>query len=155
MSDSCLLPDLVARSAERFPENAALIHGEDSMTYAALWDRVGRFAGGVAGLSLLRGERVAIYLEKRFEVVIASFGAPAAGGMFVPAWRERSEPQQINPRNARTLGQIDRGKTASFCKLGPAVSHTIVWPVGVRYAHPYAGSGQKWIHPSGESVLLP
>jgi acyl-CoA synthetase (AMP-forming)/AMP-acid ligase II len=30
------------------------------------------------------GERVAIYLEKRFETVIASFGAPAAGGVFVP-----------------------------------------------------------------------
>ena len=26
-----------------------------------------------------RGERIAIYLEKRFETVIASFGAPAAG----------------------------------------------------------------------------
>ena len=42
------------------------------------------FAGGLIGLGLQRGERVAIYLEKRFETVIASFGAPAAGGVFVP-----------------------------------------------------------------------
>jgi acyl-CoA ligase (AMP-forming) (exosortase A-associated) len=87
MSDSCLLPDLVAYSAERFPENVALTHGGDSMTYAALWDHVRRFAGGmagVAGLGLARGERVAIYLEKRFDTVIASFGASAAGGVFVP-----------------------------------------------------------------------
>ena len=35
-------------------------------------------------MGLQRGERVAIYLEKRFETVIASFGAPAAGGVFVP-----------------------------------------------------------------------
>ena len=84
MSDSCLLPELVACSAERFPENVALVHGEDSMSYAALWDRVGRFAGGIVGLGLARGERVALYLEKRFETVIASFGASAAGGVFVP-----------------------------------------------------------------------
>jgi non-ribosomal peptide synthetase component F len=39
---------------------------------------------GLMGLGLQRGERVAIYLEKRFETVIASFGAPAAGAVFVP-----------------------------------------------------------------------
>ena len=30
-------------------------------------------------LEIARGERVGIYLEKRFETVVASFGAPAAG----------------------------------------------------------------------------
>jgi acyl-CoA ligase (AMP-forming) (exosortase A-associated) len=84
MTDSCLLPDLVTHSAERFPENIALTHGKDSLNYAALHDSVSRFAGGIVGLGLLRGERVAIYLEKRFETVIASFGAPTAGGVFVP-----------------------------------------------------------------------
>lgn len=43
-----------------------------------------RFASGLLELGLLRGERVAIYLEKRIETVVASFGAPAAGGVFVP-----------------------------------------------------------------------
>lgn len=84
MSDSCLLHELVACSAWRFPENAALTHGGETMSHAALHEAVTRFAGGVAGLGLRRGERVAIYLEKRFETVIASFGAPAAGGVFVP-----------------------------------------------------------------------
>ncbi|MDR0439446.1 MAG: acyl-CoA ligase (AMP-forming), exosortase A system-associated [Candidatus Accumulibacter sp.] len=84
MPDSCLLPDLVARSARRCPESVALIHGRDSMTYGALREAIVRFAGGIADLSLSRGERVAIYLEKRFETVIASFGAPAAGCVFVP-----------------------------------------------------------------------
>jgi acyl-CoA ligase (AMP-forming) (exosortase A-associated) len=84
MRDSCLLPDLVACPARRFPENVALTHGGEAMSYAALHDAVARFAGGVVGLGLERGERVAIYLEKRFETVIASFGAAAAGGVFVP-----------------------------------------------------------------------
>jgi acyl-CoA ligase (AMP-forming) (exosortase A-associated) len=94
MTDSCLFPELIARSARRFPENPALTHGRDSMTYGALHEAVVRFAGGVAGLGLARGERVAIYLEKRFETVIASFGAPAAGGVFVPI-NPLSKPGQV------------------------------------------------------------
>ena len=54
------------------------------MNYGELQDAVTRFASGLIVLGLQRGERVAIYLEKRFETVIASFGAPAAGGVFVP-----------------------------------------------------------------------
>ncbi|GHU29369.1 acyl-CoA ligase (AMP-forming), exosortase A system-associated [Betaproteobacteria bacterium] len=94
MTDSCLLPELVAYSAKHFPENIALTHGKDSMNYAALHDEVSRFAGGIVGLGLLRGERVAIYLEKRFETVIASFGAPAAGGVFVPL-NPLLKPEQV------------------------------------------------------------
>ncbi len=94
MTDSCLLPDLIAHSAERFPENTALTYGTDSMTYAGLHAAVTRFAGGVVGLGLQRGERVAIYLEKRCETVIASFGAPAAGGVFVPL-NPLLKPEQV------------------------------------------------------------
>ncbi|MDR2112211.1 MAG: acyl-CoA ligase (AMP-forming), exosortase A system-associated [Candidatus Accumulibacter sp.] len=106
MCDSCLLPDLVAYAARRFPENIALTHGQDSMTYAALRDAVVRFAGGIAGLGLARGERLAIYLEKRFETVVASFGAAAAGGVFVPL-NPLLKPEQVayilRDCNARVL----------------------------------------------------
>ena len=43
-----------------------------------------RCAAGLVDLGLARGERVGIYLEKRFETVVASFGAAAAGCVFVP-----------------------------------------------------------------------
>jgi acyl-CoA synthetase (AMP-forming)/AMP-acid ligase II len=52
------------------------------------------FANGVIGLGLQRGERIAIYLEKRFETVIASFGAPAAGCVFVPL-NPLLKPEQV------------------------------------------------------------
>ena len=35
-------------------------------------------------MGLDRGERVAVYLEKRPETVVALFGAASAGGVFVP-----------------------------------------------------------------------
>ncbi|MBL8397928.1 MAG: acyl-CoA ligase (AMP-forming), exosortase A system-associated [Candidatus Accumulibacter sp.] len=84
MNDAYLLPELIARSANRAPETLALTYAAQSMSYGALQQAVAAFAGGLRELGLQRGERVAIYLEKRFETVIASFGAAAAGGVFVP-----------------------------------------------------------------------
>jgi acyl-CoA ligase (AMP-forming) (exosortase A-associated) len=84
MTDSTLLPDLVALAAERNATSCALTYGKQSLTYGDLHHAVTGFASGLLSLGLQRGERVAIYLEKRFETVIASFGAPAAGAVFVP-----------------------------------------------------------------------
>jgi len=84
MPDSTLLHELIALSAQRSPHAMALAYGKDSLCYGDLQEAVSHFAGGLMNLGLQRGERVAIYLEKRFETVIASFGAPAAGGVFVP-----------------------------------------------------------------------
>ena len=84
LPDTTLLPQLVAESARRTPEARALTYGAESLTYAALQREVSAFASGLIGLGLQRAERVGIYLDKRFEMVVAAFGAPAAGGVFVP-----------------------------------------------------------------------
>ena len=94
MQDSTLLPDLITRSAEDAPRTTALASGADSLTYEALATAVNSFAAGLMHLGLARGERVAIYLEKRFETVIASFGAPCAGGVFVPL-NPLLKPEQV------------------------------------------------------------
>lgn len=84
MRDSTLLPELITFAAERTPDAHGLTYGKTTLNYGELDQSVSRFACGLISLGLGRGERVAIYLEKRFETVIASFGAPAAGGVFVP-----------------------------------------------------------------------
>jgi acyl-CoA ligase (AMP-forming) (exosortase A-associated) len=84
MPESTLLNELVAVAAQRDAQAIALTYGAASLSYGELDTAVRGFANGLMGLGLGRGERVAIYLEKRFETVIASFGAPAAGGVFVP-----------------------------------------------------------------------
>jgi acyl-CoA ligase (AMP-forming) (exosortase A-associated) len=94
MRDPTLLPDLIRLSAERFPDLPAITHGKETVHYSELHDAVADFAGGLMNLGLQRGERVAIYLEKRFETVIASFGAPAAGGVFVPL-NPLLKPEQV------------------------------------------------------------
>jgi acyl-CoA synthetase (AMP-forming)/AMP-acid ligase II len=94
MTESTLLHELVAVSARRTPQARALTYGADSLNYEQLQAAVAGFAAGLMALGLQRGERVAIYLEKRFETVIASFGAPAAGGVFVPI-NPLLKPEQV------------------------------------------------------------
>ncbi|NML15628.1 acyl-CoA ligase (AMP-forming), exosortase A system-associated [Azohydromonas caseinilytica] len=84
MPDAVLLPELITRAAQRAPAAPALSCGGQVLDYATLHAQVQGFAAGVLALGLRRGERVGIWLEKRFETVVASFGAPAAGGVFVP-----------------------------------------------------------------------
>ena len=84
IDSTVLLHELIALSAQRTPAAIALRHGDESLDYHALHSAVEGFAAGLLDLGIQRTERVAIYLEKRFETVIASFGAPAAGAVFVP-----------------------------------------------------------------------
>jgi len=82
--DSTLLHDLLVQAAEHDPSAPAVTYGRVTLNYGELHNAVTLFAQGLMALGLQRGERVAIYLEKRFETVIASFGTPTAGGVFVP-----------------------------------------------------------------------
>lgn len=94
MRDSSLLHDLIFSTAARTPLAPALTYGKLTLNYGELAEAVSGFANGLLSLGLARGERVAIYLEKCFETVIASFGAPAAGGVFVPL-NPLLKPEQV------------------------------------------------------------
>jgi len=84
MNATYLLHHLVSASAERAPDAPALTFSSDTLSYGALADDVASFAAGLDRLGLARGERVGIYLDKRFEFVTAAFGATCAAGVFVP-----------------------------------------------------------------------
>ncbi|NRF66533.1 acyl-CoA ligase (AMP-forming), exosortase A system-associated [Aquincola sp. S2] len=92
--DSSLLHELALRAADRDAAAPALSYGAETLDYGTLATRIEAFASGLLQLGLERGERVAIYLEKRFETVIASFGAPAAGCVFVPV-NPLLKPEQV------------------------------------------------------------
>jgi acyl-CoA ligase (AMP-forming) (exosortase A-associated) len=78
------LHDLLRHSASRTPKAPALLHRTETLDYGSLWQMVHDFAGGLLGLGLGRAERVAVYLPKQPQTVVALFGAVAAGGVFVP-----------------------------------------------------------------------
>jgi acyl-CoA ligase (AMP-forming) (exosortase A-associated) len=79
-----LIHELLLNSAEKAPQQAALAYGDASLDYSSLAGQVKQSCAGLKRLGLQRSARVAIYLEKRLETVVAIFGAAAAGGVFVP-----------------------------------------------------------------------
>lgn len=79
-----LLHELIAASAARTPDADALQFRNEVWSYATLHRNVSDFAARLAGLGLRKTDRVAVFLDKRFEFVVSTFGAAAAGGVFVP-----------------------------------------------------------------------
>jgi acyl-CoA ligase (AMP-forming) (exosortase A-associated) len=79
-----LIHDLVLHSADKSPHQEALSYRGECLDYEELAVQVRKCASGLLRTGLGRTERVAIYLEKRLETVVAMFGAAAAGGVFVP-----------------------------------------------------------------------
>ncbi|MBR0568599.1 acyl-CoA ligase (AMP-forming), exosortase A system-associated [Azoarcus sp. L1K30] len=84
MNATHLLHQLVFDAAARAPRACALTHAADSLDYENLSAQIEAFGCGLIALGLARAERVALYLDKRFETVVATFGTSAAGGVFVP-----------------------------------------------------------------------
>ena len=78
------LHQIVTDMAARRPDAPALTYKDDTVTYGELSEQVGGFASGLQAIGLQRGERVAVYLDKRIETVVSIFGTSAAGGVFVP-----------------------------------------------------------------------
>jgi acyl-CoA ligase (AMP-forming) (exosortase A-associated) len=84
MRESTLLHELLLVSLERHANKPALTYGSETLRYDQLQQAVDSFARGLMALRCERGGRVGIYLEKRIETVVASFGIAAAGAVFVP-----------------------------------------------------------------------
>ena len=58
--------------------------GGPRLSYATLWDRAARVAGGLRGLGVQRGDRVAIRLGNGVDWVLAFLGAVLADAIVVP-----------------------------------------------------------------------
>ena len=78
-----LLSDTLVRSAERRPDDVALVAGETRLTYAELLDRALRFARAAQDLGVRRGDRVVLYLDNSEHCVVSLYGTLLAGAVFV------------------------------------------------------------------------
>src|SRR5690606_6224264 len=76
------------------PDAAALTAGAQTLCYGELAAACEGVAGGLASFGLTRGERVAIYLDKRPEFVATAFGTSTVGGVCVPL-NPLLKPEQV------------------------------------------------------------
>ncbi|MDG5802522.1 SDR family NAD(P)-dependent oxidoreductase [Streptomyces ossamyceticus] len=105
------LPELLKAHAERSPSRVAFADDARAVTYAELERRTGRLAAHLARTGLGRGERVAICLGNRVEMVEAVLAAVRAGAVGVP----------LNPRSSDAeLAHFLRDSGASVVVTDPA-----------------------------------
>ena len=94
-----LLQDLLTASATATPEAVAVVDRDRSITYGDLDAVTNRLARSLAGLGVRKGDRVALYLDKSLESVIAVYGIMKAGAAYVPL-----DPQAPPARLAKIAG---------------------------------------------------
>lgn len=103
MSYPYLLHHLLRDRAAATPDHPALSTGEpEQISYARLQADVEAFAARLMELEIGRGERVAVFLDKRPETVVACFGSSLHGAVFVPV-NPILKPEQV----AHILGDCE------------------------------------------------
>jgi acyl-CoA ligase (AMP-forming) (exosortase A-associated) len=104
------LHHILTEAARLRGTSPALSYADVSTTFAELWSMAAGAAAGLRRLGLGRGQRVAVYLDKRVETVAAIFGTSAAGGAIVP----------VNPLlRPRQVGHILSDSGASILVTSP------------------------------------
>lgn len=84
MSDAANWVNCIAERARKDSDAIALVKGQERLSYQDLWQRSGQFAAFLTRSGLAKGDRVAFYLPKSIEAVVALVGVARAGGVMVP-----------------------------------------------------------------------
>jgi acyl-CoA ligase (AMP-forming) (exosortase A-associated) len=82
--DWSLIHDPLFSAAERWPDRTAIVDGATEVTYGRLAADVLELRQELSARGLLPGDRVAIFLSKSIESIVALYGAWAAGAIAVP-----------------------------------------------------------------------
>src|SRR5687768_11788127 len=78
------LGDTLRRSARRSPERLALRFEDQTWTYAKLDSDVNRVAHGLAGIGIVKGDRVAVLSRNSAYFVLLRFALAKIGAVLVP-----------------------------------------------------------------------
>ncbi len=108
--EAITLPEALTRTAQRFPDNPALIFQGNRITFKKLDELVSRFAFGLANLGVKPGDRVALLLPNIVQTVVAIYGAMRAGAVVVlnnPLYTDRELEHQFNDSGSTFLVCLD------------------------------------------------
>ncbi len=90
----------------KYPDRTAIIFLGDKFSYRDLKDRIDRFATGLAGLGIEKGDRIVIYLSNSVQFVIAFLAAQKIGAAVVlvsPIYTSHEVEYMVKDSGARTI----------------------------------------------------
>ncbi len=104
------LGNVLAQTAQKFPDHTALLFFGKKISYGELDKQVDRFAQALIGLGIRKGDRVAIMLPNIPQMVIAYYGTLRSGAVAVPTnplYHEHELEVQLKDSGAETLVAVD------------------------------------------------
>lgn len=108
--DKITMPEVLHRTAQRFPSHPALVFMGTRITYAALENLVNRFAWALQSLGVKKGDKVAMVLPNIPQLVIAEYAVFRIGGVNVmnnPLYTEHELTYQLNDSDSTVLVTLD------------------------------------------------
>jgi long-chain acyl-CoA synthetase len=99
--------ELLTRTAEKFPENTALVCKDISLTYRELEGMVNSFANALLQLGVKQGDRVCLFMTNRPEFIISWFAIARIGATISPmnpSYKEREVAYQLS--NSEAVGVV-------------------------------------------------
>jgi long-chain acyl-CoA synthetase len=104
------LSDLLKMTAEKYPDNTAIVYFQKEITYRELEHQVERFATALTALGVKKGEKVALFLANMPQFVIAYYGTIRIGAIetaISPLYKEREVEHQLSDSEAETIVVLD------------------------------------------------
>ena len=96
--------------SEKYPENTAIAYLGEHFTYKHLRNLSDRFAGGLRGIGVKKGDKVLLYIPNCIQWVVAYLGIQKAGAVLVPVspiYTSHEISYMINNSGAQTIICLD------------------------------------------------
>jgi long-chain acyl-CoA synthetase len=104
------MPDILDRTAKKFPERTALIFQGFTLNFRQLKDMVDRFAACLTAFGVKQGDAVAILLPNTIPCVVAYYAILKVGGIVVmnnPLYSDPELDHQFNDSGSKVLITLD------------------------------------------------
>ena len=131
------LNTFVSEAAARWPNQLALVEGDNRLTWAELDHSAARVAAALLRAGAKRGDRVAVWAEKSARTIVSIHGVLKAGCVCVPidpaspAARANVVLQDCAPAvvigSAKTLGNLDPSSSAVRISINESVGDALSW----------------------------
>src|SRR5215471_3412721 len=95
--------EMLARTAERYPEHVAVVFNDVNLTYRELDALVNAFAHALLELGVSRGQTVCLLMTNRAEYVVSWFAIARVGAVaspMNPSYKEREIAYQLGNSDA-------------------------------------------------------
>ena len=146
--------EMLTRTAQRFPENEAVLFKDVNLSYRELDALVNAFSNALLDLGIRKGQSVCLFMTNRPEYLVCWFAIARIGAIVSPmnpAYREREVAYQLS--NSEAVGVVVQQELLPLLEAvraeTPTLEHVITVGSGRQVAPTYAHSFSQMVrtHP--------